>query len=293
MKNIEKFKATITALATPFYNGVVDFESLSLLVQQQIDGGIEGFVINGTTAESPTLQWIEVEKIFHFVRKKVGSHFPLIVGTGTNCTKQSIENSKKAEEMGADALLVVVPYYNKPPQRGLIQHFTQIADSVKIPIFMYNVPARTITTLNLNSIIKLSEHPNIAGIKEASGNIDLAKQILENTNKDFILLSGDDGSYPEFLSVGGHGVISVASHILPEIFCKLKKDYSEPARISFHKNYDKLISLLFSEANPIPLKRSLTLMGIIKSAEMRLPLSELEENLTRDLVLELEAKGLL
>jgi 4-hydroxy-tetrahydrodipicolinate synthase len=287
MKN---FKTTITALITPFEGNDVDFDSLRRLVKQQLDSGVGGFVINGTTAESPTLEWAEVREIFTFVRQLVGSNLPLIVGSGSNCTKKTIEMSQDAEKLGADALLVVVPYYNKPPQRGMIGHFEAVASAVKIPVILYNVPSRTISALTLESIGKLANHKNIIGIKEASGNIELVKEIKATCGNEFLLLSGDDASYPEFLQAGGHGVISVASHVIPGAFVNLLKNHSESKS---YKRYIRLINLLFAEANPIPVKKALQLMGIINSAKLRLPLCELDENLTRDLALELEQMELL
>lgn len=292
MKN---FKTTITALATPFKNNKLDLASLEKLVQYQLENQIGGFVINGTTGESPTLEWPEIVEIFKKVNAMVPKEFPLIVGTGSNSTIKTIELSKKAEDLGADALLVVVPYYNKPPQRGLVTHFSLVADAVKIPNILYNVPSRTITSLSLESIEVLSQHKNIIGIKEASGNIDFAKDIIQRCGKEFILLSGDDGTYSEFLEAGGHGVISVASHIIPKKFVQLLTTPSGDFKthsLDFKKHLP-LINLLFSEANPIPLKKALQLMGLISSAELRLPLCELEEHLTRDLSLELEKMELL
>jgi 4-hydroxy-tetrahydrodipicolinate synthase len=287
MKN---FKTTITALITPFKNGKVDWQGLESLVKHQLQGGVGGFVINGTTAESPTLDGSEVEEIFKRVRAIVSAKTPLILGTGSNCTKKTIEASQKAEALGADAVLVVVPYYNKPPQRGLVAHFEAVANAIKIPVILYNVPSRTITALSLSSIEQLSKHKNIVGIKEASGNIDFAKEIIAVCGKDFLMLSGDDGTYPEFLLAGGHGVISVASHIIPKAFSQLLQ---EPTSNEHYKKYLRLIGLLFAEANPIPVKKALHLMGVISSGELRLPLCELEESLTRDLSLELEKAGLL
>lgn len=294
MKN---YKTTITALATPFLNNKIDLPSFEKLIEHQLKGQIGGFVINGTTGESPTLDWQEVTELFKKAKSLVPSHFPIILGTGSNSTKKTIETSKKAEELGADALLVVVPYYNKPPQRGLAAHFTQVADSVKIPSILYNVPSRTITSLSIESIEVLSKHEKIIGIKEASGNMDLAKQIRQRCGNDFILLSGDDGTYPDFLNSGGHGVISVATHILPKLFVKLRESIKNQNEFLNNSNgfkkYLRLINLLFSEANPIPLKKALQLMGIFSSPELRLPLCELEDHLTRDLLLELENLGIM
>ena len=262
----QKFKGVITALITPFKNGSVDYDSLKELVQSQLTNGIDGFVVHGTTGESPTVTDSEREKIFFAIKAQVPKDFPLIVGTGTNSTADTIEATKIAQGWGADAALVVVPYYNKPPQRGLVQHFTSVADQGGLPVILYNVPSRTITALSIESIVTLSQHPSIIGIKEASGNIEFDKEIRQKTRKDFILLSGDDGTYEDFLGIGGDGVISVASHILPKQF--------KAKRI---KEYSRMIELLFIEANPIPLKAALKALGVIDSAELRAPLCELQE----------------
>ncbi len=280
---MNKFKGVFTALITPFQNGKVDFKSLEKLVEHQVRDGIDGFVINGTTAESPTLKEQERDAIFMAVRAQVPSGYPLIMGTGSNSTDKTREDSRAAEKLGADALLVVVPYYNKPPQRGLLEHFKAVASSATIPTLLYNVPGRTITSLEVETIKKLSEHPQIIGIKEATGNIEFARQIREACGREFLLLSGDDGTYDEFVeSAGGDGVISVASHVLPAVMKK--------AEASKHL---ALINALFSEANPIPVKMALHLMGILASPECRLPLVALSENLTEKLKVELRKEGLI
>lgn len=277
---MKKFKGVITALITPFKKGEVDEESIIKLVKDQINRGVSGFVINGTTAESPTVSKSECARIFNLVKALVPKELPLIVGVGTNCTKSTIENAREAEKLGADALLVVVPYYNKPPQRGLLEHFKAVASSVNVPVILYNVPGRTITTLELDTIKKLSEHPNIIGIKEASGNINFAKQIREICGKEFVLLSGDDGTYEEFLQVGGDGVISVASHIIPEAMNSGKL-----------KAYKSLIDALFIEANPIPVKKALYDLNLINSPELRLPLVDLSTSAAIKLSEEMKRAG--
>lgn len=287
MKNM---KTTLTALVTPFREGLIDFVSLDRLIQQQIGAGVGGFVINGTTGESPTLEWSEVVEIFHFVKSKVGAAFPIVVGTGSNSTLKTIEMSKKAEALGADAILVVVPYYNKPPQRGMIAHFNAVADAITIPLILYNVPSRTIASLSVSSIQTLAKHKNIVGIKEASGNIEFAKEIIAACGPEFLMLSGDDGSYPDFLRAGGHGVISVASHIIPKQFADLLQE--KISKEEFDR-YLPLINLLFAEANPIPVKKALQLIALIDSAELRLPLCELEDSLADKLSLELRNVGVI
>jgi 4-hydroxy-tetrahydrodipicolinate synthase len=271
---------------TPFQNGKVDYASLEKLVSDQIKNGIEGFVINGTTAESPTLSEAETEEIFHCVKRMCGPQIPLIFGTGSNSTEKTVYATQRAEKLGADAALVVVPYYNKPPQRGLAQHFRKTAENTGLPIILYNVPGRTITALALDTIVELSKIKNIVGIKEASGKIDFAKEIREACGPEFTLLSGDDGTYADFLAAGGHGVISVATHILPAQFSA----WTREARKGNYQLAQKemplllpLIDLLFSEANPIPVKKALQMMELISSAEMRLPLVELEEKNTAGL----------
>lgn len=293
MKN---FKATMTALITPFKDGAVDFASLESLVRHQVKNGVEGFVINGTTAESPTLTDAERKDIFTAVRSLVGANFPLIMGTGSNSTARTEELSEKSEEWGADAILVVVPYYNKPPQRGLVKHFTEVAKSVSIPVLLYNVPGRTITSLALESIVELSRVQNIVGIKEASGNIEFDKEIIHNTSPEFVMLSGDDGTYVDFLKAGGHGVISVASHVIPKEMVSWKKlvqgGQYEEAKAQLQK-YTPLINHLFVEANPIPVKMALYYMGIIKSPELRLPLVTMAEDLAQKMKRDMSALGVI
>lgn len=292
---MEKFKGVFTALITPFKNGAIDYQSLEKLVQFQIQNGADGFVINGTTAESPNLSHQEIAELF----KKVKSWAPksvLIMGTGSNSTAKTIEDTKKASELGADAVLVVVPYYNKPPQRGLEQHFRAIAQSTKLPVILYNVPGRTITSLEPETVKHIAAEKNVVGIKEATGKIDLAQQIIQLCGKNFVMLSGDDGTYVEFLGAGGHGVISVASHILPRQFADwtkwVKEGQLEKARAEI-KKYARLIDLLFVEANPIPVKKACQLMGLIETAELRLPLVELESKHTEALKEEMKKIGLL
>lgn len=281
-KQSNAFSGVITALITPFKNGKVDFKSLEKLVNQQLQNGVNGFVINGTTAESPTLSKSEVGEIFAQVKKLVPKNFPLIVGSGSNSTEKSIADSKDAEKMGADALLLVVPYYNKPQQRGLFEHFKSIASSVSIPSLLYNVPGRTVTALELETIRKLAEHPQIIGIKEASGKVEFAGQIRRQCGEAFVLLSGDDGTYDDFMKTGGNGVISVASHIIPKAMIDVKAS-----------EYSALIDLLFVEANPVPVKAALQLMGIIDSAEVRLPLVEMSSENKSKLVSEMTLRGLI
>ncbi len=286
-----EIRGAITALITPFKNQEVDYASLEKLVHYQLDHGIQGFVINGTTAESPTLTWPEVQKIYSVVRAIVGLKFPLILGTGTNSTTTTIELTKKASELGADAALVVVPYYNKPPQRGLVEHFKLTARASDIPIILYNVPGRTITSLSQESIFELSETKNIIGLKEASGDLSFDEALTNKLKKNFIMLSGDDPTYIDFLRLGGHGIISVMSNLLTEQTARWTKQVLsgevQQAKDDF-KKYSPLIQMMYCEANPIAIKWMLYKADLIASPELRLPLSTLDTKFHSEILQELE-----
>lgn len=293
---MSRFHGVLTALVTPFKENQIDFESLEKLLRSQLDKGIQGFVVHGTTGEAPTLTYSEKQKVFEFVQSYVSGQVPLIVGTGTNNTTETIEATRKARSWGADAALVVVPYYNKPPQRGLYQHFAAVAEKSDFDIFVYNVPGRTITSISVETLSQLSKIPQIIGIKEATGDIELMKKMKENSRKNFIFLSGDDGSYPEFLKAKGHGVISVASHIIPEAIVQWTtwghRGEWQSLEADFPR-YKKLIDQLFVEANPIPVKMALHKMGILSSAELRLPLVEMSAELIPALQAEMKICGVL
>lgn len=291
-----EIQGVISALVTPFIKGEVDYESLKKLVDYQVQNGIHGLVVNGTTAESPTLTSSEVYKIFSAVREIVGPQFPLILGTGSNSTFKTIEDTKKAAELGAQAALVVVPYYNKPPQKGLVQHFTATAQATKLPIILYNVPGRTITALAPESILELSKIENIIGVKEASGDLKQDADLFSKLRKDFLMLSGDDPTYLDFLQLGGHGVISVMSNILTAESVRwtqqMRTGETAKARADFQK-YSKLIQQMYCEANPIPLKWMLYKKGLMKSPELRLPLTALDEKFHDEIGQEMKSLGLL
>ncbi len=272
-------KGVFSALITPFDNGEVDYTSLEKLVDYQVNQGINGLVINGTSAESPTLTSAEVKKIFSIVRAMVGLKFPLILGTGSNSTAKSVEDTRKSAELGADAALVVVPYYNKPPQRGIVQHYKAIAKNSDVPVIMYNVPGRTITSMTVETIWELSEVKNIVGIKEASGDIAFDQKLKSKLPNDFVFLSGDDGTYIDFLKAGGHGVISVMSNIIPKLSVEWTQAVMNGSVSQTEEAFNKfkgLIDGMYVEANPIPVKWMLYRKGLIKSPEMRLPLTDLD-----------------
>lgn len=292
----QKIKGVISALVTPFLNGKVDYDSLENLVKYQLKNGIDGFVVNGTTAESPTLSWSEISEIFKKTRALVGPQFPLILGTGSNSTAKTIEDTKKAQEIGADAVLVVVPYYNKPPQRGLIQHFNAIAEATQLPIILYNVPGRTITAMTNETILEIAKHKNVLGVKEASGDLKQDADLFKRKSSNFVMLTGDDPTYIDFMQLGGHGVISVMSNILTSECARWTKLCSENRFEEAHtdfKKYAKLIQLMYCEANPIPIKWMLFKKGIIKSPELRLPLVTLDEKFHSEITAEMQTVGIL
>lgn len=276
----DQLRGVFTALITPFAGGEIDWESLRKLVRFQLDGGVHGLVIGGTTAESPTLTRDEKQKLFSFVRSEVAGAVPLVMGTGSNSTAETIQSTLAAREWGAAAALVVVPYYNKPPQRGLVAHFRSVAESSELPVILYNVPSRTMTALSLESIVALSRISNVVAIKEASGDLKFGQEISQKTQ--LLLSSGDDGTALSLAGVGGRGVISVISHLIPREFTQLMQLATQGEHVVAQQRFDEkfgaLNSHLYCEANPIPVKYAMWRMGIIKSPELRLPLMELESS---------------
>ena len=285
-----QFKGIITALATPFHRGALDTSSFKKLIEHQLNNGVQGFVVGGTTGESPTLSASELRDLVKIAQSEVGKKIPIIVGTGSNSTHETIENTQAAAALGADAALVVVPYYNKPPQRGLVEHFKAVRAASPIPIILYNVPGRTVAALSPESVAELSQVEGIVGIKEAAGDMQIAKQMMDAAKKNFIFLSGDDGTFLDFAELGGHGVISVSSHVIPKAMRELFEDLKrgDKKAKAEYKRYDRLMKLLFIEANPIPVKMALHHMGIFNSPELRLPLVRLEEKLSKELYNELK-----
>ena len=292
---MKKLDGVYTALVTPFKNGQVDDVSLKSLVRFQLENGIEGFVVSGTTAESPCLSKDEKKHIFELVKGEVAGQVPIVVGTGSNNTAETVAATRDAEAWGADGALIVVPYYNKPPQRGLIAHFKAAAEATKLPVLLYNVPGRTIASLDVASIAELAKVPNIVGIKEATGDIALGKKIIEACGPDFLVTSGDDATYLQLIEAGGRGIISVASHILPREFVRWgqRARQGQTAMQTEMLKFQGLISQLYVEANPIPVKMALKLLGVIETAEMRLPLVPLSEPYTLELKDRMKAVGLL
>lgn len=275
-------KGAFTAIVTPFKNNKINYGILSELIEFQIQNDIDGIVVCGTTGESATLSLDEKKSLISFVIDKVAKRVPVIAGTGSNNTEASIELSKYAEREGADYLLLVTPYYNKATQKGLVKHFAKIAKSVNIPCLLYNVPSRTGIDMNVDTVIELSKISNICGIKEASGNISKALEIISKIAKDdnFVLLSGNDDMIVPLLSIGATGVISVLSNICPKdthIMCKSFLNGDTEFSKQLQIKYSPVISSLFSEVNPIPVKAALKIIGF-DVGEPRLPLTEIEKS---------------
>lgn len=268
---MQKYSGIITALVTPFYKGEVDYISLKKLVQLQLESGVKGFVINGTTGESPTLFPEEVKKIFSFISSEISTEAYLILGTGSNSTYVADQKIKQAISWGVKTVLVVCPYYSKPSQGGLVQHFQYLAQqNKKINILLYNVPSRTGVSLDIQSLETLSAESNIIGIKEASGDIDFAKQVVHKKLFSSVL-SGDDFSFKSFMEIGGDGLVGVATHILGKEFNQVLETLTENKKWN---TYLPLLKALYAETNPMGIKKALALMGTIRSAELRLPLVE-------------------
>jgi len=270
----------ITAMVTPFTEeGEVDYEQAKRLALALLDSGSEGVLVAATTGESPTLTWEEEMRLFAEVRVAVDGRGAVIAYTGSNSTAEALEATKKAEPIGVDACLLVVPYYNKPTQDGLYQHFKAIAESTSLPCILYNVPSRTVTSLSADTVIKLSQIDNIIGIKEASGNLDAISKIISQTKKDFLVWSGNDGDTLPILALGGYGVISVASHLVGNqiremIYSFINGKTDEAADI--HRRLMPLINALFIVSNPIPVKYALNHVGF-NVGKPRLPLTEPDE----------------
>lgn len=278
MKNTV-FTGAATAIVTPLNENGVDYEAFERLIEWQIQEGINAIVVAGTTGEGSTLTDDEHKAVLKFAVEKIAGRVPVIAGTGSNDTAYAIELTKYACEVGADAMLVVTPYYNKATQQGLIQSFTAIADASTKPIILYNVPSRTGCNIEPATCAALAEHPNIVGIKEASGNISQIAKIASLVGDKMDIYSGNDDQIVPILSLGGKGVISVLSNILPKETVKICDSYfvgnvSESAALQL--KYIELIDALFCEVNPIPVKAATAAMGYGENY-LRLPLTPMDE----------------
>ncbi|MCY7801523.1 4-hydroxy-tetrahydrodipicolinate synthase [Bacillus haynesii] len=270
-----------TAMVTPFdKNENIDFQKLSKLIDYLLNNGTDSLVVAGTTGESPTLSEEEKIALIQYSVKEAAGRAPIIAGTGSNNTKASIKLTKKAEEAGADAVMLVTPYYNKPSQEGMYRHFRAIAEETSLPVMLYNVPGRTAASLAPETTIRLAEIPNIIAIKEASGDLDAITKIVAETPEDFAVYSGDDSLTLPALSVGARGIVSVASHIVGPEMQEMIKHYTEGNTAQAALIHQKLLPLmkgLFAAPNPSPLKTALQLKGL-DVGSVRLPLIPLNED---------------
>lgn len=274
------FGQVLTAMVTPFdQHGEIDYHATRTLVNYLIANGTDGLVVAGTTGESPTLTTEEKITLFKFVVEVAAGRVPVIAGTGSNNTRASISLTKQAEEAGVDGIMLVGPYYNKPSQEGLFQHFKAIAEATSLPVMLYNIPGRCAVNISVETIVRLSEISNIVAVKEASGNLDAMAEIIDRTPDTFTLYSGDDALTLPVLAIGGAGVVSVASHIIgnqmQEMVTLFKNGLVQEAAV-IHRSLLPIMKALFTAPNPTPVKTALNLQGV-QVGEVRLPLVPLTE----------------
>lgn len=292
-KNIQ---GAFTAIVTPMRDGKVDEQSLTDLINFQINNGIHGLVPCGTTGESATLGFDEHKRVIELTVQVVDGRVPVIAGTGANNTAEAIELTESAKASGADAVLSVVPYYNKPSQEGLYQHFKAVTEAVDIPMVLYNVPGRTVVNMAPITTARLAELPNVIAIKEACGCLNQISEVIRLCPDDFIVLSGDDFTSMPTVLIGGKGVISVTSNIYPKAISELMEAALKGDLIKANKIHYKLFALMgtmFCYPSPAPAKKGLHMMGKIASPEVRLPMTDMDENSLNKLITEMKAVELI
>ncbi|MEN8699516.1 4-hydroxy-tetrahydrodipicolinate synthase [Bacillus infantis] len=274
------FGRVSTAMVTPFdKKGHIDFTKTTQLINHLIENGTDSLVVAGTTGESPTLTKEEKLALFKHVVKVVDKRIPIIAGTGSNDTYASVEMTKKAEQIGVDAVMVVAPYYNKPNQEGLYQHFKTVAESTSLPVMVYNIPGRSVVNIAPETVIRLSKIPNIKAVKEASGDLNSMTAIIAGTDEDFLLYSGDDGLTLPAMAIGAAGVVSVASHVIGIEMQSMIASFLDGNVGEAAVKHQKLLPLmegLFAAPSPVPVKTALQLKGI-DTGSVRLPLVPLTE----------------
>lgn len=291
-----RIQGSIVAIVTPFHqDGSVNFSKLGELVDWQIQNGTDGIVALGTTGESATMTDEEDDAVCEYVLKRVNGRIPVIVGSGSNCTASMLDKSLRYQAMGAQGLLIIAPYYNKTNEEGMYRHFATVVDAVDIPCILYNVPGRTGCSISEGVVKRLAGHPNVMGVKEASGNMSYACKIARYLGPDFAMYSGNDDITVPILSVGGSGVISVLANILPKqthdmVMAYLSGDTA--AATAAQLRYLELINSLFLEVNPIPVKAALNMMGW-EVGPCRMPLYEMSQGAAQRLRAALEEAGLL
>lgn len=273
-----QFKGAFVAIVTPFTDGKIDEKELIDLIEFQIAEGTHGIVPCGTTGESATMSHAEHHRVVELTIKTVNGRVPVVAGSGSNSTSETIELTKHAKDAGADGVLVITPYYNKPSQEGLYRHFKAVAEAVDIPMILYNVPGRTGVNMLPATVARCAAIPNIVGIKEATGDLNQISEVIRLCPDDFIVLSGDDFTAMATVAVGGKGVISVTSNVAPADMAKLMEDSLAgdfaKARVSHYKLFP-LIQAMFFDTNPVPAKTTLALMGKISGANPRMPICEM------------------
>jgi len=293
MKSPRKFSGAITALVTPFERGAVAFDDLRRLVEWQIKQGINGLVPVGTTGESPTLDHAEHLDVVRFVIARARGRVPVIAGTGSNSTREAVYLTKEAHAAGADGMLVVAPYYNKPTPEGLFRHYCEVAEATDRPIVLYSIPSRCGIEIGVNVVARLrARYPHVNHIKEAGGSVDRVDQLITALGDSVTVLSGDDSLTLPFMAVGARGVVSVVSNLYPRALAKLAAlalagDYAR-AR-SLHRRLYPVCKHMFIESNPVPVKAALARAGLIGSAEVRSPLCPLSAEGGRTLFATLDA----
>ena len=273
------FTGSGVAIVTPFHHETVDLPALGRLLDFQLENGTDAVIVCGTTGEASTMTYRERMRTIEFCTEYIDGRVPVIAGSGSNNTEAALALSKDAERAGADALLVVTPYYNKASQPGLIRHYTCIADAVDVPLILYNVPSRTGVTIAPETYAELAKHPNINGVKEAGGNFSNLQRTVNLCPEDFFLWSGNDDETVPICALGGVGVISVAANIVPAemhalVKLCLENDFASAGRLQLYLK--ELCDVLFSEVNPIPVKTAMNLMGM-EAGQLRLPLYEASE----------------
>jgi 4-hydroxy-tetrahydrodipicolinate synthase len=274
------FEGVFVALVTPFRDNRIDVVSLRRLIEYQLGHGIHGIVPCGTTGESATLTHDEHREVIRLCVETVAGRVPVIAGTGSNSTEESIRMTRFAQEAGADGALLITPYYNKPTQDGLVQHYQAVAEAVDLPLVLYNVPGRTALDMKPETVARLAEFPNIVAIKEATGDMERASLIRSLCGEKMTLLSGDDASFLPFLAVGGRGVISVTANIAPSRLVTLWNRWEREDVVGALREHDALLPLhraMFVETNPIPVKAAVALLGLC-GEEIRMPLTRLSES---------------
>src|SRR5690606_17277520 len=279
---MKKLVGTGVALVTPFEeNGAIDYKSLKKLLRHTANGGVDYFVVMGTTGESATLSRDEKNEVLRFVLENNPNKLPVMFGTGGNDTRHVLADIEATDFTGVDSILSVCPYYNKPSQEGIVLHFTAIADASPVPVIIYNIPGRTGTNITADTMLRLAEHPKIAGVKEASGNLEQCMQIAHRKPKDFLLLSGDDMMTVPLYSIGARGVISVLANAFPGIFARMKKYAFEGQFDKASREQFRLLEinpLMYAEGNPTGVKQLLSEMGIC-APYTRLPMAPASEGL--------------